>query len=109
MYKKIFFFEFRLQRAQEERTRRNTNRYYDESIPGNDLNSIYSNDTISNQQLSSSYMRHGDLTSYIPNSSSNGPQHAASINSYPSHSNIIATVSSSTPTHLAYFQTNPVF
>ncbi|CAF2403546.1 unnamed protein product [Rotaria sp. Silwood2] len=100
----------RLQRAQEERTRRNTNRYYDESMPGNDLNSIYSNDNISNQSLSSlssTYIQHGDPTSYIPNNSSTGQQHAASLNSYTQPTNIIATVSSSTPTHLTYFQANP--
>ncbi|CAF0984640.1 unnamed protein product [Rotaria sp. Silwood1] len=100
----------RLQRAQEERTRRNTNRYYDESMPGNDLNSIYSNDNISNQSLSSlssSYIRHGDPTSYIINNSSSGQQHTASLNSYTQPANIIATVSSSTPTHLSYFQANP--
>ncbi|CAF3400706.1 unnamed protein product [Rotaria socialis] len=95
----------RLQRVQEERSRRNTNRYYDESILGNDLNSIYSNDTISNQALSSSsYIRHGDQTSYIPNGSSSGPQHTNSINAYAQPTNIIAGVSSSTPNHLTYFQ-----
>ncbi|CAF1153962.1 unnamed protein product [Rotaria sordida] len=97
----------RLQRVQEERTRRNTNRYYDESMSGNDLNSIYSNDMISNQSLSSSYIRHGDPTSYIPNNSSTGQQHTTSINSYAQPTNIIAAVSNSTPTHLTYFQANP--
>ncbi|CAF5093376.1 unnamed protein product, partial [Rotaria socialis] len=64
-----------------------------------------SNDTISNQALSSSsYIRHGDQTSYIPNSSSSGPQHTNSINAYAQPTNIIAGVSSSTPNHLTYFQ-----
>ncbi|CAF5201124.1 unnamed protein product, partial [Rotaria magnacalcarata] len=92
-----------LQRVQEERSRRNTNRYYDESILGNDLNSIYSNDTSSNQALSSSYIRHGDQTSYILDSSSSGPQHTNPINSYAQPTSIIAGVSSSTPNHLTYF------
>jgi hypothetical protein len=90
---------FRLQRAQEERSRRNTNRYYDESIPsGNDINSIYRNDTPSNQSLSStssSYIRHVDQSTYISNNSS------VPLTSY------VQSVNGSTPTHLAYFQANP--
>jgi hypothetical protein len=43
----IYILFFRLQRVQEERSRRNTNRYYDE-----------------NDQSSSLYIRHGDQTSF---------------------------------------------
>ncbi len=96
-----FVLLFRLQRAQEERSRRNTNRYYDETNPGNDINSIYRNDTTSNQSLSSSsssYIRHVDQTSYISNNSS------IPLNSYGQSANILG----STSTHLAYFQPNPV-
>jgi len=103
---------FRLQRAQEERTRRNTNRYYDESTSstGSEINGNYRNDTTNNHSLSSSssYSRHGDQTSYIPNTSSTGPQHPATLNSYAPHANMLAAVNGSTQTHLAYFTTNPV-
>jgi hypothetical protein len=101
----------RLQRAQEERTRRNTNRHYDEtaSLTGSELNGNYRNGTTNNPSLSSSssYSRRGDQTSYIPNNSSTGQQHTATTNSYTPHGNMLATVNGSTPTHLAYFQANP--
>lgn len=98
---RIIYFLFRLQRAQEERTRRNTNRYYDESMTGNDMNNIYAQDTRidSTNSLSSSY---------IPNNSSTNPQNTFPLNSYVPSSNIMATVSSSTPTHMTYFPANPV-
>lgn len=101
------FFLLRLQRVQEERSRRNTNRYFDETMSGNDLNSIYSNDTINNQTLSS-YMRHGDQTAFMSSTSSTTQQNTIPLNSYAQSGNIITAVSSSTPTHLTYFQTNPV-
>ncbi len=99
----------RLQRAQEERTRRNTNRYYDEStsLSGSELNGNYRNGTTNNP--SSSYSRRGDQISYIPTNSSTGPQHPATLNSYTSHANMITAMNGSTQTHLAYFPTNPVF
>ncbi|CAF3725532.1 unnamed protein product [Adineta steineri] len=90
----------RLQRAQEERTRRNTNRFYDDAICGNDINSIYRNDTTSNQSLSS--LSYGNETSYIHNNSSTGQQH----NSYAQNANMLAGINGSTPTHLAYYPTN---
>jgi hypothetical protein len=37
-----------------------------------------------------------------------GPQHATTLNSYPTHANMIAAANGSTPAHLAYFSTNPV-
>jgi hypothetical protein len=104
---------FRLQRAQEERVRRNTNRYYDEttSVSGNDINSIYHNGTTSNPSLSSSsssYVRRGDQTSYIPNYPSAGQQHTTPLNSYVQHPNMLTNVNGSTSSHLAYFPTNQV-
>ena len=95
---------FRLQRAQEERTRRNTGRHYDESLVlmGSELNGNYRNGTTNNPSMSS--LRHGDLTSYIPNTVA---QHAT-LSSYPPHPNMIAAVNGSTPTHLPYFPANPV-
>lgn len=103
---------FRLQRVQEERTRRNTNRYYDEStsLTGTEINGNYRNGTTNNHSLSSSssYSRRGDQTSYIPNNSSTGQQHTTTLNSYTQHANMIAAVNGSTQTHLAYFPTNSV-
>lgn len=52
-----------------------------------------------------SSLRHGDLTSYIPNTAA---QHNAALNSYPPHPNMIAAVNGSTATHLPYYPTNPV-
>jgi len=102
----------RLQRAQEERTRRNTNRYYDDptSLTGGEINGNYRNGTTNNPSLSSSstYSRRGDQPSYILNNSSTGPQHPATLNSYTPHANMLASVNGSTQTHLAYFTTNPV-
>jgi len=101
----------RLQRAQEERTRRNTNRYYDESIllTGGEINGNYRNGTTNNPSLSSSssYSRRGDQPSYISNNSSTVQQHPPTLNYVP-HANILAAVNGSTQTHLAYFQSNPV-
>ncbi|UJR28839.1 hypothetical protein I4U23_010063 [Adineta vaga] len=95
----------RLQRAQEERTRRNTNRYYDESIilSGGELNGTYRNGTANNHSLSSSssFSRRPDQSTYI----SNGQQHQATLNFVP-HANMLAAVNGSTQPHLAYFQTN---
>jgi hypothetical protein len=103
----------RLQRAQEERTRRNTNRYYDDStsLTGSEINGNYRNGTTNNPSLSSSstYSRRGDQTSYIPNNSSTGQQHSTTLNSFIPHANMLAAVNGSTQTHLAYFQANPVF
>ncbi|CAF0750284.1 unnamed protein product [Adineta steineri] len=99
----------RLQRAHEERTRRNTNRYYDGSIlvPGGELNDNYHNGTTNNHALSSSsYSRRGDQTSYLANNSTTNQQHSTALNYVP-HANMLATVNGSTPTHLAYFQANP--
>ncbi|CAF4494499.1 unnamed protein product, partial [Rotaria sp. Silwood1] len=100
----------RLQRAQEERTRRSTNRYLDEStsLTENEINGNYRNGTTNNNTLSSSssYTRHGDPMSYIPHNLSNGQPHATTLNSYPPHGNILAPAIGSTPTHLAYFPTN---
>ncbi|CAF0792830.1 unnamed protein product [Adineta ricciae] len=85
----------RLQRAQEERSRRGTNRLYDEAIYGNDINSIYRNDATSNHSLSS--LPYGNETSYPHNNIPTGHQH----NSY-------AQVANGTiPTHLTYYQANP--
>ena len=96
---------FRLQRAQEERTRRNTGRHYDASVvlTGSEMNGNYRNGTTNNPSMSS--LRRGDLTSYIPNTA---VQHNATLNSYPPHPNMIAAVNGSTPTHLSYFPTNSV-
>ena len=103
---------FRLQRVQEERTRRNTGRYYDETVPltGNESNGHYRNGTTNNHSLSSSssYSRRGDQTSFIPNNSSMGQPHPTQLNSYPPHANMMAAVNGSTPAHLAYYPTNPV-
>ena len=108
----ISVFYIRHQRAQEERSRRNTNRYYDESasLVGSEINGNYRNSTSNNHSLSSSssYLRRGDPTTYIPNSSSTGQQHAVTLNSYGPHPNMLAAVNGSTQTHLAYYQTNPV-
>jgi hypothetical protein len=107
-----FLFKFplnRLQRAQEERSRRNTNRYYDEStsLTTGEINGNYRNGTTNNHSLSSSssYLRRGDQTSYIQNNASNGQPN---LNSYAPHANMIAAVNGSTPAHLAYFQPNSV-
>ena len=102
----------RLQRAQEERTRRGTGRYYDESVSftGNELNGNYRNGTTNNHSLSSSssYSRRGDQPSYVLNNSSTGQQHPGALSAYPPHASMIATVNSSGQTHLAYFPTNSV-
>jgi hypothetical protein len=102
----------RLQRAQEERTRRNTNRYYDDStsLTGTEINGTYRNGTTNNSSLSSSssYSRRGDQTSYIPNNPSTGQHHTATLNSYTPHANMLAAVNGSTQPHLAYFPANPV-
>jgi len=88
---------FRLQRAQEERTRRNTVRYYDELgyVPTNESSEPYHNGTTTNQSSSSSssYSRHGDQTSY-----------ASTMNPY---ANLLTTVNGSFQPHLTYFPTNP--
>lgn len=109
----MFFFvqSLRLQRAQEERTRRNTNRFYDDStsVNGSETNGNYRNGTTNNPSLSSSssYSRRGgDQTSYISNNSSTGQSHSTTLNSYPP--NMLAAVNGSTQTHLAYFPANPV-
>ncbi|CAF3497381.1 unnamed protein product [Rotaria sp. Silwood1] len=109
----IYFYSIiyiRLQRVQEERTRRSTNRYLDEStsLTENEINGNYRNGTTNNNTLSSSssYTRHGDPMSYIPHNLSNGQPHATTLNSYPPHGNILAPAIGSTPTHLAYFPTN---
>jgi hypothetical protein len=105
---------FRFQRAQEERSRRNPTRYLDESalLVGNDLNSIYHTDAITNPVFSSSssgYIQRGNPLSYMTNNSSSmGHPHAASLNTYGQHPNMLGTMNGSTPAHLAYFSGNPV-
>ncbi|UJR20757.1 hypothetical protein I4U23_023875 [Adineta vaga] len=90
----------RLQRAQDERSRRGPNRFYDEAICGNDLSSIYRNDTSNNHSLSS--LSYGNEALYLHNNSSTGGhQH----NSYASTANLHAN--GTIPAHLSYYQTNP--
>lgn len=105
-------FNLRLQRAQEERTRRNTNRFYDDSTSasGSETNGNYRNGITNNPSLSSSssYSRRGDQTSYIPNSSSTGQSHMTTLSSYAPNGNMLAAVNGSTQTHLAYFPATPV-
>ncbi|CAF2125629.1 unnamed protein product [Rotaria magnacalcarata] len=100
----------RLQRAQEERTRRNTNRYYDDlaSSNGSEINGNYLNGAINNSSLSSSssYSRRGDPTSYMTHNSSVGHPHTTPLNTYASHMNMLAPGLGSTSTHLTYFSPN---
>ncbi|CAF1526720.1 unnamed protein product [Adineta ricciae] len=95
----------RLQRAQEERTRRNTIRYYDETmlLTSGEVDATYRNGTANNHSLSSSssFSRLADQSVYM----SNGQQHPSTLSFVP-HGNILATVNGSTQPHLAYFQTN---
>jgi hypothetical protein len=100
----------RLQRVQEERSRRNTSRYYDDtgSLSGSEMNGVYRNGTSNTHSLSSttSFYRRGDPTSYITNPTVTGPH--TNLNAYAQpHANMYPSINGSTPTHLAYFQTNP--
>jgi hypothetical protein len=106
----MFVSHCRLQRAQEERSRRNPTRYYDDAA--NEPNSIYRNDAISNLTLSpsrSSYVSCVDHLSYMPTNAAMGHPNAASLNSFIQHPNMLATINGTTATHVAYYSANPVF
>lgn len=76
----------RLQRVQEERSRRNPGRYYDEShmMSVHDLNGLYQHDPTNHHA-----------------------HHAMTMNPYLQHPDLLATVNGSVVPHLAYYPANP--
>ena len=98
----------RLQRAQEERSRRNTNRFYDESnsLVAGDTDGHYPTGPANNS--SSSFVRRMDPAAYISNNSSGDQQHLTAIHPFAAHPSILSAGNGSGPAHLAYFHPTPV-
>jgi hypothetical protein len=99
---------FRLQRAQEERSRRHTNRYYEEnsSYATSDIHADYRNGSVQNPFLSSSsnYMSSNvDQRLYIPNNPSLNQTHSTAGHPYAAHSGIMPTMNSQGQSYVAYF------
>ena len=96
---------------QEERSRRNPGRYYDESnmMGLSDLNGLYHHDPAS--KISLPRVNGEDHRSHSPShnaSLDHHSHHAMAMNSYLQHPDMLATVNGSTAPHLAYYPANPV-
>ena len=98
----------RLQRAQDERSRRNTNRYYDESnsLVTGDSDSHYSAGSVID--TSSSFARRMNPASYVSSNSSGDQQHLTALHPFAAHPSIMPVGNGSGPGHLAYFHPTSV-